>query len=67
MSSNAEILARRTAAIPRGVATSAPVFVDRAENVYPMIPGGAAHNEIRLSPPDDGEHMPISEKGMVLV
>ena len=32
MSSNAEILARRTAAIPRGVATSAPVFVDRAEN-----------------------------------
>ncbi|MCB1882576.1 MAG: acetolactate synthase 3 large subunit [Geminicoccaceae bacterium] len=45
----------------------ADIVVDRAENVYPMIPGGAAHNEIRLSPPDDGEHMPISEKGMVLV
>jgi acetolactate synthase-1/2/3 large subunit len=42
------------------------IVVDRAENVYPMIPGGAAHNEIRLSPEDDG---PVqgSEKGMVLV
>ena len=29
------------------------VVVDRAENVYPMIPGGAAHNEIRLCPEDD--------------
>jgi acetolactate synthase I/II/III large subunit len=40
--------------------------VDRAENVYPMIPGGAAHNEIRLCPEDD---TPVqgSEKGMVLV
>ena len=45
----------------------ADIVVDRAENVYPMIPGGAAHNEILLSPPDDGEHLPISEKGMVLV
>jgi acetolactate synthase I/II/III large subunit len=42
------------------------VVVDRAENVYPMIPGGAAHNEIRLCPEDD---TPVqgSEKGMVLV
>ena len=42
------------------------VVVDRAENVYPMIPGGAAHNEIRLCPEDDA---PVqgSEKGMVLV
>jgi acetolactate synthase I/II/III large subunit len=42
------------------------IVVDRAENVYPMIPGGAAHNEIRLSPEDDA---PVqgSEKGMVLV
>lgn len=43
------------------------MVVDRAENVYPMIPGGAAHNEIKLSPEDDGEHEAISEKGMVLV
>jgi acetolactate synthase-1/2/3 large subunit len=42
------------------------VVVDRAENVYPMIPGGAAHNEIRLCPEDEA---PVqgSEKGMVLV
>jgi acetolactate synthase-1/2/3 large subunit len=42
------------------------IVVDRTENVYPMIPGGAAHNEIRLCPEDDA---PVqgSEKGMVLV
>jgi acetolactate synthase-1/2/3 large subunit len=42
------------------------VVVDRAENVYPMIPGGAAHNDIKLSPDDDA---PVqgSEDGMVLV
>ncbi|MCL6609616.1 MAG: acetolactate synthase 3 large subunit [Geminicoccaceae bacterium] len=43
------------------------VVVERAENVYPMIPGGAAHNEIKLSPEDDGPHEAISEEGMVLV
>jgi acetolactate synthase-1/2/3 large subunit len=43
------------------------MVVDRAENVYPMIPGGAAHNEIKLSPEDDGPHEAISEEGMVLV
>jgi acetolactate synthase-1/2/3 large subunit len=42
------------------------VVVDRAENVYPMIPGGAAHNEIRLCPEDD-QPVQGSEKGMVLV
>lgn len=31
-SSNAELLARRLAAIPRGLATAQPAFVDRAEN-----------------------------------
>jgi len=42
------------------------MVVDRAENVYPMIPGGAAHNEIKLSPEDEA---PVqgSEDGMVLV
>ena len=42
------------------------VVVDRTENVYPMIPGGAAHNEIKLCPDDDA---PVqgSEEGMVLV
>ena len=32
MTSNADLLARRTAAVPRGVATAFPVFADRAEN-----------------------------------
>jgi acetolactate synthase-1/2/3 large subunit len=45
----------------------ADIVVDRTENVYPMIPGGAAHNEIKLSPEDDGAHEAISEEGMVLV
>ncbi len=42
------------------------VVVDRTENVYPMIPGGAAHNEIRLCPEDEA---PVqgSEEGLVLV
>ena len=41
----------------------ADVVVDRAENVYPMIPAGAAHNEIKLGPND----VEGSEEGMVLV
>jgi acetolactate synthase-1/2/3 large subunit len=45
----------------------ADIVVERSENVYPMIPGGAAHNEIKLSPEDDGSHEAISEEGMVLV
>jgi acetolactate synthase-1/2/3 large subunit len=57
--------------IAAALATDKPVIadivVDRAENVYPMIPGGAAHNEIKLSPEDDGAHEAISEEGMVLV
>jgi acetolactate synthase-1/2/3 large subunit len=44
----------------------ADVVVDRAENVYPMIPAGAAHNEIQLSP-EEGQQTPGSEDGMVLV
>ena len=42
------------------------VVVDRTENVYPMIPGGAAHNEIKLCP-DDEAPVQGSEEGMVLV
>jgi acetolactate synthase-1/2/3 large subunit len=45
----------------------ADIVVERAENVYPMIPGGAAHDEIKLSPEDDGRHEAVSEEGMVLV
>lgn len=57
--------------IDAALAADRPVIVDvvveRMENVYPMIPGGAAHNEIKLSPEDNGPHEPISEEGMVLV
>jgi acetolactate synthase-1/2/3 large subunit len=38
--------------------------VDPGENCYPMIPSGAAHNEMLLSPDDGGE---ISEAGKMLV
>jgi acetolactate synthase I/II/III large subunit len=41
----------------------ADIVVDRAENVYPMIPGGAAHNEVLLSPEDEAEP---SEEGVSL-
>jgi acetolactate synthase-1/2/3 large subunit len=40
--------------------------VSPTENCYPMIPSGAAHNEMLLGPEDQVEK-PISEEGMVLV
>ncbi len=42
------------------------VCVDKAENCFPMIPSGAAHNEMLLGPADKAEK-PVSEEGMVLV
>src|SRR5499427_5202691 len=42
------------------------VAVDPEENCFPMIPSGAAHNEMLLGPEDEAEK-PISEEGMVLV
>ena len=44
----------------------ADIRVDQAENCFPMIPSGAAHNEIMLGPEDTAE-TPASEDGMVLV
>ena len=38
--------------------------VDPVENCYPMIPSGAAHNEMILTPDDGGE---VSEAGKMLV
>jgi acetolactate synthase I/II/III large subunit len=50
------------------IAVKRPVLfdcrVDPAENCYPMIPSGAAHNEMLLSPDDGGE---ISDAGKMLV
>jgi acetolactate synthase-1/2/3 large subunit len=42
------------------------VAVDQTENCFPMIPSGAAHNEMLLGPDDKAER-PVSEEGMVLV
>jgi acetolactate synthase-1/2/3 large subunit len=42
------------------------VRVDPSENVFPMIPAGAAHNEMLMGPEDEAER-PESEDGMVLV
>jgi acetolactate synthase-1/2/3 large subunit len=39
--------------------------IDQAENCFPMIPSGAAHNEMLLGPDDHAK--PVSEEGMVLV
>jgi len=44
----------------------ADIMVDKAENCFPMIPSGAAHNEMLLGPEDQAAK-PISEKGMALV
>ena len=44
----------------------ADIWVDQTENCFPMIPSGAAHNEMLLGPDDEAEK-PISEEGMVLV
>jgi acetolactate synthase-1/2/3 large subunit len=41
------------------------VAVDQKENCFPMIPSGAAHNEMLLGPDDEAK--PVSEEGMVLV
>jgi len=40
--------------------------VEQAENCFPMIPSGAAHNEMLLGPADTVAK-PTSEEGMVLV
>jgi acetolactate synthase-1/2/3 large subunit len=42
------------------------VAVDKTENCFPMIPSGAAHYDMLLSP-EDRAARPVSEEGMVLV
>ncbi len=42
------------------------IAVDQKENVFPMIPSGAGHNEMIFNT-DETSDMPISEEGMVLV
>jgi len=57
-------LAREMIDTPRSVILD--VVVDQTENCFPMIPSGAAHNEMLLGPKDEAEK-PVSEEGMVLV
>jgi acetolactate synthase-1/2/3 large subunit len=56
--------------IGRMIETKGPVVVDvcvdQKENCFPMIPSGAAHNEMLLGPGDEAKK-PVSEEGMVLV
>ena len=44
----------------------ADIRVTKDENCFPMIPSGAAHNDMLLGP-EDQVQKPISEEGMVLV
>jgi len=44
----------------------ADIRVAKEENCFPMIPSGAAHNEMILGPADQIKK-PVSEEGMVLV
>jgi acetolactate synthase-1/2/3 large subunit len=57
--------------IRRMLATPGPVIadicVDKTENCFPMIPSGAAHNEMLLGPADKPGGGAVSEEGMVLV
>jgi acetolactate synthase-1/2/3 large subunit len=56
--------------ITQMIETPGPVIVDmvvtKEENCFPMIPGGAAHNEVMLGIGDQQEQKQ-SEEGMVLV
>ena len=46
----------------------ADIAVDKTENCFPMIPSGAAHNEMLLGPGDEaGPGAAVAEEGMVLV
>ena len=46
----------------------ADICVDQKENVFPMIPSGAAHNEMLLGPEHKGSSGPaVTNEGMALV
>jgi acetolactate synthase-1/2/3 large subunit len=53
------------------IAIDRPVIVDCAvdekENVFPMIPSGAAHNEMLVAPGQEGGIAGVSDAGMALV
>ena len=53
------------------IATDKPVIadiaVDQKENCFPMIPSGAAHNEMILGPGQEGGVAGVTDEGKVLV
>ncbi len=57
--------------IERMLATPGPVIadicVDEAENCYPMIPSGAAHNEMILGPGGEARAAGLTDEGLMLV
>ena len=57
--------------IERMLATPGPVIadicVDQTENCYPMIPSGAAHNEMILGPGGEARAAGLTDAGMMLV
>jgi acetolactate synthase I/II/III large subunit len=57
--------------ILRMLAEPGPVIADIAvakdENCYPMIPSGAAHNEMILGPEHDSDAAAITDEGLMLV
>jgi acetolactate synthase-1/2/3 large subunit len=57
--------------IARMLATPGPVIadicVDQKENCYPMIPSGAAHNEMILGPEQGGRAAGLTDEGLMLV
>jgi acetolactate synthase I/II/III large subunit len=48
-------------------AVIADIAVDPAENCFPMIPSGAAHNEMLLGPEHESSGAGITDAGMALV
>ena len=57
--------------IRRMIASEKPVIadicVDQKENCFPMIPSGAAHNQMILGPEHDDQDAGITDAGMALV
>ena len=56
---------RAMIASPRAVI--ADIAVDQKENCFPMIPSGAAHNDMILGPEHEARARGISDEGLVLV
>ncbi|MBN9507926.1 MAG: acetolactate synthase 3 large subunit [Alphaproteobacteria bacterium] len=48
-------------------AVIADILVEQKENCFPMIPSGAAHNEMILGPEHEDEAAGITDEGLVLV